>query len=131
MSKSSDADLFGFVRRAVKRKTTPAPNGSVQRLIGVYVELFERRFKEKPHVLKADGAQLKALVLKFGEEKVEARLRAYLAWDNDYAQRKGFTLRVFSSLWNELTVALHKTPSRSAVPDAERTAAYLRQLREG
>ena len=123
-------DLFDVQRKKKRAKTPPAPDGAVQRLIGVYVAGYEARFHEKPIIRKQDGAALKALVHHAGVTVVERRLQFYLTWDDPFALKSGLSLTVFRSQWNQLAALLSKTtPPRPAVPDAEATTTYLKRLR--
>lgn len=125
--KVSEPNLFGVSKKR-REKAAPAPNGAVQRLIGRYVKGYERLFHEPPVVTKADGSLMKALVVKFGEAKVEARLDAYLAWQDDYIRSSGYAIALFYKKWNEL--AARATAMHRGDADHEKTEAYLRSLRE-
>lgn len=129
----SDPDLFGVKRdKPARRKAPPAPAGAVQHLIGVYKALYEARFRELPVVLQRDGAVLKSLVVAYGAEKVEARLQAFMAWDDRFVAESGYALTLLQSQWNRLAaMVLQAAEPRGLVPDAEQTRTYLQGLKTG
>ena len=130
---SDDPNLFGVPPRRKKRqKAPPAAGGAVQRVIAVYAHLFRERFHEPPVITKADGAQLKRLITQFGAEKVESRVRAYLAWEDPFLRSTGYTLRMLHVKWNELTTRAIQQDVQAARDRAvvENTQEYLRKLRE-
>lgn len=127
----SDPDLFG-VRKKARIKTPSAPNGAVQRLIGVYVTEYQRRFDEKPVITKADGALLKKLITEYGAEKVEQRLRAYIVWNDEFVRKSGYSLSIFHVKWNELAARqrpVRVVESHGAIPDAAETKRMLDRQR--
>jgi hypothetical protein len=133
VSHGPQVNLFGIdtrKRKAVK-KTEPAPPGVIQNLISVYKQGYERRFNEPPVVLKSDGPLLKNLVKQFGAVKVEQRLRAFMAWDDQFVVDSGFSLRMLHTRWNALAAkCVQERPAeRGAVPSADATSAYLQRLK--
>lgn len=129
---SSDGpNLFDIAPKPKRKTQPPAPSGVVQNLIRVYVERYTCRFNEPPVVLKRDGAILKSLVMQFGADKVEQRLRAFMDWDDSFVVDSGFALTMFQSCWNRLA-ARCVTQQRQQSPgddDIARTERYLRTLR--
>jgi hypothetical protein len=127
---ADEPNLFGVKPKAKRAKPAPLPGGVVQRLIGVYARLFEGRFHEKPMVTPADGAALKRMVAHAGEATVERRLPRYLQLDDTYLAGEGYPLRLMPGAWNRLVAAeATDAPTARTVPDAGRTAAYLRGLK--
>lgn len=124
----SAPDLFDVNRKSSRpRKPATAPL-LLQKLFAIYRDGYERRFSEPPVILKRDGPILAGLVRQFGIEKVEARLRAFLAWDDQYVIDSGFALSMFHASWNRLAARLCAEPAPREMT-ADRTAAYLRDLR--
>lgn len=123
---SNPPNLFGVTAKT-KRKAAPAPNGAVQRAIGIWVGLFEKKFGEKPIILGRDAAALKRLVLRYGPELVERRLPQFLALDDAYVSTEGYPLALLEASWNKLIVAERARVGR--VPDEAATDAYLATLR--
>jgi hypothetical protein len=132
-SVSSQVNLFGIdtSKRKPLRQTEPAPPGVIQNLISVYRQAYERRFDEPPVILKSDGPLLRNLVKQFGALKVEQRLRAFMAWDDQFVIDSGFSLRMLHTRWNALAAkCVQERPAdRGAVRGAEATEAYLRSLK--
>lgn len=131
---ATDPDLFDVKRRKARKQTDPAPSGAVQHLIGVYRTAYESRYGELPVITKKDGALLKGLVQTFGAPKVEARLKAFMVWEDKFIDEQGYTVGVFHQQWNRLTAQVQKsdrTRNRpGAVPDVNETQAYLKQLHQ-
>lgn len=133
MGSVSQVNLFGIdtsKRKAIK-KAEPAPPGVIQNLIGIYKQAYERRFAEPPVILKSDGPLLRNLVKTFGAVKVEQRLRAFMAWDDQFVIDSGFSLRMLHTRWNALAAkCVQERPvERGPVRGAEATEAYLRTLK--
>lgn len=127
--KRDEANLFGVTPKKKRASAPPLPNGVVQRLLGIWVGLFETKFHEKPVILPRDGAALKRLISHAGAEAVERRLPRYLALEDAYVIAEGYPLVLLQSSWNKLIVAEKATASR--LPDADETDKYLRDLRGG
>lgn len=129
----SDPDLFDVKRRQPRKKSAPAPDGAVQQLLGIYRAAYERRFHELPVITKKDAALLKALILKFGQEKVESRLKAFFGWEDRFVQECGYTLAMLYREWNRLTAYLQQQQARTktSVPDVQQTQKYLAAMRAG
>jgi hypothetical protein len=131
----SHPNLFGIdARRSKPQKVTePAPPHAIQNLISIYAEAYTRRFAEPPVVLKRDGPLLKRLVMQFGVVKVEQRLRAFMAWDDEFVVNSGFALTCFHTNWNRLAakVVQERPSERGPVLGVEATEAYLRRLKIG
>jgi hypothetical protein len=127
----SQVNLFGIdtSKRKPLKKTEPAPPGAIQNLIGIYKQAYERRFHEPPVILKSDGPLLRNLVKTFGAVKVEQRLRAFMAWDDEFVVNSGFSLRMLHTRWNALAARSVNTTERSTVADADTTEAYLQRRR--
>lgn len=121
-------DLFDVKRKALRPKPTPAPSGVIQHLIGLYRLGYEGRFGEPPVVLKRDGPILRGLVQQFGAAKVEQRLRAYLAWDDQFVVDSGYALTMFHACWNRLAARVCATTQQREM-SSDRTDAYLRSLK--
>lgn len=132
-SVSPQVNLFGIDTRKSKpvKKTEPAPPGVIQNLISIYKQGYEKRFGEPPVVLKSDGSLLKNLVQTFGAVKVEQRLRAFMAWDDQFVVDSGFSLRMLHTRWNALAAkCVQERPAeRGSVRSAEATEAYLQRLK--
>lgn len=132
-SVSPQVNLFGIDTRKSKtiKKAEPAPPGVIQNLISIYKQGYERRFHEPPVVLKSDGPLLKNLVKQFGAVKVEQRLRAFMAWDDQFVVDSGFSLRMLHTRWNALAAkCVQERPAeRGPVRGAEATEAYLQRLK--
>lgn len=130
-SSVSHPNLFGIdtTKRKPIQKAEPAPPGVLQGLIGIYKQAYERKFHEPPVILKSDGPILRNLVKQFGAVKVEQRLRAFMAWDDQFVIDSGFSLRMLHTRWNALAAKCVQQPERSSVPSVEATAAYLQQRR--
>ena len=124
----SEPNLFGVEPKPKREKAPAVPGGAVQRLISLWIGLFEKRFKEKPVITARDGAALKRLVSHAGAEAVERRLPRYLELDDPYIANEGYPLALLQRSWNKLIVADRRDNS-TRTPDADRTAEYLRKLR--
>jgi len=122
-----EPNLFGIKPKPKPRKAEPLPSGTMTRLIGIWVGLFEARFREKPVIRPRDAAALKRMVRHAGEASVSARLRLYIALDDEYVAAEGYPLALFEDRWNKLVAAAARPQAR--VQDAESTDAYLRSLR--
>ncbi len=124
-----EPNLFDVRRKAKRKAVAPVPGGAVQRLIGIWVGLYERRFGEKPVITPRDGAALKRLVLHAGADVVEHRLPLFLELDDAYIAGEGYPLVLLQSAWNKLIAAEHTTPAPRQVRDADATDRYLRRLK--
>ena len=122
-------DLFDVGRKRKPLKAEPAPPGAIQNLLSLYRQGYERRFHEPPVILKRDGPLLRNLIQQFGALKVEQRLRAYLAWDDEFVVNSGYALTVFHSNWNRLAarVVQHQAPEQRRGVDE--TEAYLSRMK--
>lgn len=121
-------DLFDVSRKRKPVKAEAAPPGVIQNLLTIYRQGYERRFHEPPVILKRDGPLLRSLVKQFGALKVEQRLRAFLAWDDDFVVNSGYALSMFHSCWNRLAArCVQQTPDRYR--GVEETQAYLSKLK--
>lgn len=129
MTRKHEPNLFDVKPKPERKAAAPAPNGAVQRAIGIWVGIFEKKFGEKPTIMPRDGAALKRLVLRYGAELVERRLPQFLALDDAYVAAEGYPLALLESSWNKLIVADRAAAGR--VPDADATERYLRGLRGG
>jgi hypothetical protein len=132
VSGASAPNLFGIdspKRKPLKKE--PANHIAVNGLIAIYKQGYERRFNEPPVILKSDGPLLYKLVEQFGAAKVEQRLRAFMAWDDQFVIDSGFSLRMLHTRWNALAAkCVQERPAeRGTVPGADATSAYLRQLK--
>jgi hypothetical protein len=126
----SEPNLFGITPRTQRKPAPSAPPGVIQNLIGVYRQLYERQFHEPPVILKRDGAILKSLVMQFGAEKVEQRLRAFMSWGDTFVVDSGFALTMFQSCWNRLAAkCASQAPEADRDSGVAKTEAYLRNLR--
>ena len=124
-----EPDLFGVGRKAKQKKSAPlGMTHALQRLFGVYRELYEHRVQEPPVILKQHGAFLKTLITKYGAEKVEQRLRLFLTSEDRFIVDSGFALDVFYRQWNRLAVQAQNQAPRSSIPDADRTADYMKRM---
>lgn len=123
-----DPNLFDVKRKAKRVAAPPLPNGIVQRLLGIWVGLFEAKFHEKPMILPRDGAALKRLVALAGAEAVERRLPKYLALEDRYIAGEGYPLALLQSSWNRLII---QDRVHDRTPDAARSQDYLRKLKGG
>lgn len=129
MAVSDTPNLFDIRPKAVRMKPQPAPPGAIQRLLSVYRQGYEARFHEPPVILKRDGPLLRSLINTFGVDKVEARLRAFLKWDDQFVVDSGYALTLFHSNWNRLAArCVQQEPERREM-SAERTAEYLRTMK--
>jgi hypothetical protein len=127
---SSEPNLFGITPRVQRKPAPSAPPGIVQNLICVYRNLYEKQFHEPPVILKRDGAILKSLVMQFGGDKVEQRLRAFMQWGDQYVIDSGFALTMFQASWNRLAAkCASQAPETARDQAVEKTEAYLRSLR--
>lgn len=128
----NDVDLFDVRRKAARAKAPAAPAGAVQHLLSLYRAGYERRFHEPPVILKRDGALLKSLIKQFGQEKVEARLKAFLAWDDSFVVDSGFALSLLHSCWNRLAAKCVQAAPASSRDDqiAASSAAMLTEIRD-
>ncbi len=127
------ANLFGIdsTKKKPAKASPPAPAHAIQSLIGIYRQAFEKKFGEPPVVLKSDGAILKGLVTTYGSLKVEQRLRAFMAWEDEFVVNSGFSLRMLHTRWNALAArcAQEQPQQTKGVMSTEETDAYLRRLR--
>jgi hypothetical protein len=128
MPKPDEANLFDIKRKPKRAASAPLPFGAVQRLIDVWIGLFEAKFREKPVLTKADAAPLRRLAVSHGVALVERRLPRYLALADPLYRDEGYPLRLLPRAWGRLMVDEAASPSR--VPDAEQTSDYLRKLKE-
>jgi hypothetical protein len=127
-----DPNLFGQQPKPKPKKTAPkveAPSGAVQRLIGIWCGLFERKFGEKPVITGRDGAVLKRLAVAYGVDAVERRLQLFIDLDDAFLVDAGYPLTLFESKWNKFAVAERRKEPRSTVPSYEETQRYRRKLR--
>lgn len=126
-------NLFGIdtSKRQPLKKSEPAPPGALQKLIGIYKQAYEQKFHEPPVILKSDGPILRNLVKQFGAVKVEHRLRAFMAWDDQFVIDSGYSLRMLHTRWNALAArsVQENRAERTSVPNVEATAAYLQNRR--
>jgi hypothetical protein len=127
----NEPNLFDVHRKKKPKTSEPTPGGVVQRLIGLYVTLFEAKFREKPVITPRDGKALKRLVAHAGEDAVTRRLPRYLDLPDDYIAREGYPLSLFQSTWNKL-IAEERSDTRDGhrVPDSKTTTAYLQSLKD-
>ncbi len=128
----STPNLFGIdTSKRKPQKKEPTPPGVLQNLISIYRQAYERRFGEPPVILKSDGPLLRNLCQQFGAIKVEQRLRAFMAWDDQFVIDSGFSLRMLHTRWNALAAkCVQERPAeRGSVPSADATSAYLRNLK--
>lgn len=127
-----DPDLFGRSKAAKSEKTIPPlPDGTVHRLIGVYVELFKKEFNgERPAVQPLDGKSLKSLATEFGEGAVNDRLSIFVGLDDPYLRNEGYPLRLLRGAWNKCTARLPQAKPTTA-KESKRTTDYLRNLQGG
>lgn len=133
-SVNGNLNLFGIdTRKRTAQKQEPAPPGVVQGLIGLYRQAYERKFHEPPVILKSDGPLLRGLVKQFGAVKVEQRLLAFMAWDDQFVVDSGYSLKILHTRWNALAAkCVQAQPAeRGSVRDVAATDAYLRKLKAG
>lgn len=130
---SSQVNLFGIdaKKRTAAQKKPPVAPGVLHNLIAIYVAGYEKKFGEPPVILKSDGPLLTNLVRQFGPLKVEQRLRAFMAWDDQFVVDSGFSLRMLHTRWNALAAkCVQERPAeRGPVQGAEATESYLQRLR--
>ena len=122
----TDDNLFGMKGRKPSSKPTAA-SADVQRLVGLWVDLFQRKFREKPVVTPADAVALKRLVASHGALLVERRLRAYFDVVDGFTELEGYPLRLLPRSWNKLAAA--SAQGRTSVPGADQTAEAMRRLK--
>jgi len=125
----SETNLFGLKAPAKRKRTPPAPDGAVHKLVMLWVGLFERRFGEKPMITSRDGATLKRLVTASDAATVGRRLEQYLALDDAYLREAGYPLGVLPSVWNRLIAQEAPAAGGNKVPGSDETEDYLRSLR--
>ena len=131
MANENEPNLFDIHPKQHRKPAPSAPPQTVQRLIGVYRTCYEHRFHEPPVVMKRDGAILKSLIVQFGPDKVEQRLRAFMQWDDTFVVDSGYALTLFQSCWNRLAARCLTSQSSTQATDSgiEKTKQYLRNLR--
>lgn len=125
----SGGPLFGGAADKPARPKAPsvAP-GVIHALLASYVAAFQKRFGEPPVIYKKDAPLLAQLVRQHGPAKVEARFRAYLAWDDPFIVESGYSIDGFYRQWNRLAVReSRQAPATSQNPS--KTRAYLDDLR--
>jgi hypothetical protein len=123
-------NLFDIKPKALRAKPQSAPPGSVQKLLTVYRQGYETRFHEPPIILKRDGPLLRTLINTFGADKVEARLRAFLSWDDQFVVDSGYALALFHSNWNRLAAkCAQQLPEPRREMSADRTTEYLQRMK--
>lgn len=131
-SVSNQVNLFGIEKKSAKaEKKTPVAPQAVHNLISIYKQAYERKFGEPPVILKSDGPLLSKLVQQFGPMKVEQRLRAFMAWDDEFVVNSGYSLRMLHTRWNALAARVwqERPAERGPVQGAEATESYLQRLR--
>ncbi len=105
----TDGTLFRTTKRRVKDAADPAVGAALQHLMfGVYQAAYLARFGEVPNLHPKDWKALKKLVTAYGVEMVEARLKAYLRWDDQWVTDAGHTLAVFDQQWDRLAALVRK-----------------------
>ena len=105
-------DLFDVKRKKKREKVPSKYPGAIQRLIGAYVGLYERRFQAKPLFTQKDGAILKRLINEYGPDKVFTRLEYFMGWKDEWVQQTGYTIGVFQSKWMALDALFEQQRQR-------------------
>jgi hypothetical protein len=123
----TDQNLFGD---QAKTKRNPANAAPVQRLIAIWMEIFERKYGERPIVAASAGATLKRLLAAGNSEAlVERRLRAFMELDDPYLQAHGYAIRLLAERWNGFAAAKAPAPAGNGAQGADQTSDYLRSLK--
>jgi len=124
----TEPDLFNVRRKKPKQKATTPP-GVLQRIFAIYREAYQKRVGEQPMILKSDGALIKRLVSVYGADKVEGRLRAFMALGDSFVVDSGYALAVFYRQWNRWAARAAPEPRGRGPMNAEQTEAYVRRMR--
>lgn len=105
----------------------PAGDHPIREFLGFYQERFEARFGGKPNVQGGKDAKLvQGLLRRYGGEVLRRYLLAFLESDDEFIQRSGYTLGVFSVCLNKVIVQGGNGPR--LMPRTQANIAALRRF---
>ena len=128
--------LFSTGRRAKQPKPPADPElAAAMRhlMLRVYVPLYTARMHEPPRDDSRNWGILKHLLRQYGATLVEARLRAFMAWNDPWVHENGYTLMIFRSQWDRLAQRLaNQRPAYGTAcrhePRCQTAAAHSQRL---
>jgi len=101
----------------------------IREFLGFYQERFEARFGGKPNLQGGKDAKLvQGLLRRYGEEVLRRYLVAFLASDDEFIQRSGYTLGVFSVCLNKVIVQGGNGQPPRLMPRTQANVAALQRF---
>jgi len=94
------------VRTRAAKPAAPAKPHPIKDVLALHDELYQQAVGETPDRNGGKDAKLvKALIDRYGFEKVVVRLRAFFTSPDAWIRQSGYTIGAFKSQWNKLATA--------------------------
>lgn len=81
---------------------------STNSLVAFYVETFQSRFKNKPHVAPKDVDAIVQLLKEYSKDDIEKMIKSYVWMKDEYLYRIGYPLSQISMRVNRLIMEINK-----------------------
>jgi hypothetical protein len=101
----------------------------IREFLGFYQDTFQERFSERPNIQPGKDAKLvQTLLGRYGDDMLRRYLRAFLDSDDEFIQRSGYTLGVFSACLNKVIVQGGKGQPPRLMPRTQANVGALHRF---